>query len=162
MEAFIPDFMTTEDLNGTSSSSSSSFSPKHHNNPSYKQKYDIPNTSAIMDEEETDLDNDSEENMIDNSSSSSSNSEEHDEYDTASLTMKASTATTTTTPATTTTTTTTPYPPLQIRQFHCRGEGLPGRTTRWTALASPSCRGKWLRLTLDTPKKCSHPQFAFV
>ncbi|XP_075156397.1 somatomedin B and thrombospondin type 1 domain containing protein vexed [Haematobia irritans] len=157
MEAYIPDFMTNEDTHN------SSMSPlqKHHNNPTYKeQKYDLPNTSAIMDEEEeeeADIDNDSEENMIDNSSSS--NSDEHDEYDTAgALIQKASTATS----SSTTTTTPTPYPPLQIRQFHCRGEGLPGRTTRWSALAAPSCRGKWLRLTLDIPKKCTHPQFAFV
>ncbi|XP_054728978.1 uncharacterized protein LOC129237986 isoform X2 [Anastrepha obliqua] len=44
----------------------------------------------------------------------------------------------------------------------CRGEGVPGRTTRWRALTVPSCRGKWLRLTLGTPRKCPHSQFAFV
>ncbi|XP_036338693.1 somatomedin-B and thrombospondin type-1 domain-containing protein isoform X2 [Rhagoletis pomonella] len=44
----------------------------------------------------------------------------------------------------------------------CRGEGVPGRTTRWRALAAPSCRGKWLRLTLGTPKKCPHSKFVFV
>ncbi|XP_058978522.1 putative uncharacterized protein DDB_G0292292 [Musca domestica] len=178
MEAYIPDFMPMDEMNTTTTTSNNNNNMKHHNSnnnkPTYKQQ--IPNTSAIMDaeeEDETDLDADSDENLIeDNSSSSSSNSdEEHDEYDTASLTQKLgatssslATATTTTTTGRTSSTTTTlsPYPPLQIRQFHCRGEGLPGRTTRWTALAAPSCRGKWLRLTLDAPKKCTHPQFAFV
>ncbi|XP_061402667.1 uncharacterized protein DDB_G0271670, partial [Musca vetustissima] len=155
MEAYIPDFMPMDEMVNTTSTTSTS---KHNNNPS----------------EETDMDADSDENMIEDTSSSSSNSdEEHDEYDTASLTQKSSassnaspsTSTTIThssSSASTTTTTLSPYPPLQIRQFHCRGEGLPGRTTRWSALAAPSCRGKWLRLTLDTPKKCTHPQFAFV
>lgn len=47
--------------------------------------------------------------------------------------------------------------------FRCRGEGLPGRNTRWSALAAPSCRGKWLRLTIGQPKKCSSDaQFIFV
>ncbi|XP_067635375.1 uncharacterized protein vex isoform X2 [Eurosta solidaginis] len=44
----------------------------------------------------------------------------------------------------------------------CRGEGVPGRITRWRSLTVPSCRGKWLRLTLGTPKKCTHSQFSFV
>ncbi|XP_073835199.1 somatomedin B and thrombospondin type 1 domain containing protein vexed [Musca autumnalis] len=173
MEAYIPDFMTMDEMNSTAHNLNGPSTKHHNNNPSYKQKYEIPNTSAIMDEDETDMDAESDENMIEDSSSSSSNSEEeeHDEYDTASLTQKSAAATSsstnpstikTTTTTTTTTTTISPYPPLQIRQFHCRGEGLPGRTTRWTALAAPSCRGKWLRLTLDTPKKCTHPQFAFV
>lgn len=130
---------------------SSTLKSQHHNDSSYN-KLDLANTST-----EEDL-NDSDENMIDNSSSgSSSSSDEHDDYDTASLTVK-----TTSTTSTTTTTSTTPYPPPQSIQYHCRGEGLPGRTTRWSALAAPSCRGKWLRLTLDTPKKCTHAQFIFV
>lgn len=29
----------------------------------------------------------------------------------------------------------------------CEGHGAPGRATRFAALATPSCRGKWLRLT---------------
>ncbi|XP_030378084.1 uncharacterized protein LOC115626767 [Scaptodrosophila lebanonensis] len=56
-------------------------------------------------------------------------------------------------------------PPLvtpQPQSYHCRGEGLSGRTTRWSALAAPSCRGKWLRLTVGPPKKCNHAQFIFV
>ncbi|XP_055846482.1 somatomedin-B and thrombospondin type-1 domain-containing protein [Episyrphus balteatus] len=57
------------------------------------------------------------------------------------------------------TTTTTIHPSTT---YHCRGEGLSGRTTRWSALPAPSCRGKWLRLTVGKPKKCSHPQFIFV
>ncbi|XP_068159673.1 hybrid signal transduction histidine kinase A isoform X2 [Drosophila tropicalis] len=56
-------------------------------------------------------------------------------------------------------TTTTATPPIS---YHCRGEGLSGRTTRWSALAAPSCRGKWLRLTVGPPKKCNHAQFIFV
>ncbi|XP_060663411.1 uncharacterized protein LOC132796304 isoform X1 [Drosophila nasuta] len=56
---------------------------------------------------------------------------------------------------------------LQLQQqlplsYHCRGEGLSGRTTRWSALAAPSCRGKWLRLTIGPPKKCNHAQFIFI
>lgn len=50
----------------------------------------------------------------------------------------------------------------QISSYHCRGEGLTGRITRWSALAAPSCRGKWLRLTLDSPKHCTQAQFMFV
>ncbi|XP_017869432.1 PREDICTED: uncharacterized protein LOC108618037 [Drosophila arizonae] len=59
-------------------------------------------------------------------------------------------------------------PALQPQQqqlllnYHCRGEGLSGRTTRWSALPAPSCRGKWLRLTIGPPKKCNHAQFIFV
>ncbi|KAH8240489.1 hypothetical protein KR038_003497 [Drosophila bunnanda] len=53
-------------------------------------------------------------------------------------------------------------PPTLAPSYHCRGEGLAGRTTRWSALAAPSCRGKWLRLTVGPPKKCSHAQFIFV
>ncbi|XP_017036217.1 uncharacterized protein vex [Drosophila kikkawai] len=53
-------------------------------------------------------------------------------------------------------------PPTLAPSYHCRGEGLAGRTTRWSALAAPSCRGKWLRLTVGPPKKCNHAQFIFV
>ncbi|EDV95389.1 GH17600 [Drosophila grimshawi] len=49
-----------------------------------------------------------------------------------------------------------------LLSHHCRGEGLSGRTTRWSALPAPSCRGKWLRLTIGPPKKCNHAQFIFV
>ncbi|XP_002058183.3 uncharacterized protein vex isoform X1 [Drosophila virilis] len=49
-----------------------------------------------------------------------------------------------------------------LLSYHCRGEGLSGRTTRWSALPAPSCRGKWLRLTIGPPKKCNHAQFIFV
>lgn len=52
--------------------------------------------------------------------------------------------------------------PTPAPSYHCRGEGLAGRTTRWTALPAPSCRGKWLRLTVGPPKKCNHAQFIFV
>lgn len=47
-------------------------------------------------------------------------------------------------------------------KFRCRGEGLAGRNTRWTSLAAPSCRGKWLRLTVGQPKQCTDSQFIFV
>lgn len=47
-------------------------------------------------------------------------------------------------------------------KFRCRGEGLPGRNTRWSALAAPSCRGKWLRLSVGEPKKCTDSEFIFV
>ncbi|XP_037930795.1 uncharacterized protein LOC119665638 [Teleopsis dalmanni] len=57
------------------------------------------------------------------------------------------------------TTTTTPASKLIHR---CRGEGLPGRITRWSALPTPSCRGKWLRLTVGVPRKCTHSEFKFV
>lgn len=49
------------------------------------------------------------------------------------------------------------------KPYRCRGEGLTGRTTRWSSLAVPGCRGKWLRLTVGQPKKCSkQSQFIFV
>lgn len=47
-------------------------------------------------------------------------------------------------------------------KFRCRGEGLPGRNTRWSALAAPSCRGKWLRLTVGPPQRCTESQFIFI
>ena len=158
IEAFVQDF-TDNNLTAVTSKFKS-----HNETLVTMNKSDVGNTSS-----EEDI-NDSDENMIDNSSSSSSSSsssasEEHDDYDTAassSLTFKTTLLTTTTTSTTTTTTTTTPYPPPPPIQYHCRGEGLPGRTTRWSALAAPSCRGKWLRLTLDLPKKCTQPQFMFV
>lgn len=49
-----------------------------------------------------------------------------------------------------------------LTKFRCRGEGAPGRNSRFGALASPSCHGKWVRLSLDRPKKCSEFQFIFV
>lgn len=49
-----------------------------------------------------------------------------------------------------------------VTKFRCKGEGLPGRQTRWSTLALPSCRGKWLRLTLDQPKKCTESDFIFI
>lgn len=106
---------------------------EHHTNTS--RKFEIVNNSAILnedEEDEDDLDDDSE------------------DYDRSTI----PTTTTTTIPTTTTT-----HPSAT---YHCRGEGLSGRTTRWSALPAPSCRGKWLRLTVGKPKKCSHPQFVFV
>lgn len=47
-------------------------------------------------------------------------------------------------------------------KFRCRGEGAPGRNSRFGALASPSCHGKWVRLSLERPTKCSEFQFIFV
>ncbi|KAL1392840.1 hypothetical protein pipiens_012184 [Culex pipiens pipiens] len=49
-------------------------------------------------------------------------------------------------------------------KFRCRGEGLTGRSTRFTSLALPSCRGKWMRVTAKQLKKCSsaEEQFIFV
>lgn len=49
-----------------------------------------------------------------------------------------------------------------IPKFRCRGEGAPGRNSRFGALASPSCHGKWVRLSLERPTKCSEFQFIFV
>lgn len=48
------------------------------------------------------------------------------------------------------------------QKFRCRGEGAPGRNSRFGALASPSCHGKWVRLSLDRPRKCQEFQFIFV
>lgn len=49
-------------------------------------------------------------------------------------------------------------------KYRCRGEGSTGRNTRFSAMAIPSCHGKWLRLTVGQPKKCSYQdsQFIFV
>lgn len=47
-------------------------------------------------------------------------------------------------------------------KYRCRGEGLAGRNTRWSALPLPTCHGKWLRLTVGQPKKCKSSQFIFV
>lgn len=49
-----------------------------------------------------------------------------------------------------------------IPKFRCRGEGAPGRNSRFGALASPACHGKWVRLSLERPTKCSEFQFIFV
>jgi hypothetical protein len=52
----------------------------------------------------------------------------------------------------------------QKSKFRCRGEGSTGRNTRFSAMAIPSCHGKWMRLTVGQPKKCSYhdSQFIFV
>lgn len=49
-------------------------------------------------------------------------------------------------------------------KYRCRGEGSTGRNTRFSAMAIPSCHGKWMRLTVGQPKKCSYndSQFIFV
>lgn len=47
-------------------------------------------------------------------------------------------------------------------KFRCRGEGAPGRTSRFSALAAPSCHGKWSRLPVEPSSKCSEFQFIFV
>lgn len=49
-------------------------------------------------------------------------------------------------------------------KYRCRGEGSTGRNTRFSAMAIPSCHGKWMRLTVGQPKKCSYQdsQFIFV
>ncbi|XP_029724201.2 uncharacterized protein LOC109405215 [Aedes albopictus] len=46
----------------------------------------------------------------------------------------------------------------------CLGEGFTGRNTRFASLVTPTCHGKWLRLTGAVPKKCSsgEAQFIFV
>jgi len=63
---------------------------------------------------------------------------------------------------TTTITTTTRIATVAPKTYHCRGEGLTGRATHWSALPAPSCHGKWLRLTVGTPTRCSEAQFMFV
>uniref|UniRef100_A0A1A9WAI0 Uncharacterized protein n=1 Tax=Glossina brevipalpis TaxID=37001 RepID=A0A1A9WAI0_9MUSC len=118
-----------------------------------QQNFDDDNESLEENDEEED-----DENMVDGSSS---DQDQQDDYD--SLAMKRKIRTTTSTTTTTTTPTIAPLSSLNaLPNYHCRGEGLPGRTTRWSALAAPSCRGKWLRLTLRTPKKCTHAQFIYV
>lgn len=49
-------------------------------------------------------------------------------------------------------------------KYRCRGEGSTGRNTRFSAMAIPSCHGKWMRLTVSQPKKCTYhdSQFIFV
>lgn len=49
-------------------------------------------------------------------------------------------------------------------KYRCRGEGSTGRNTRFSAMAIPSCHGKWMKLTVGQPKKCSYQdsQFIFV
>ncbi|XP_055535329.1 somatomedin-B and thrombospondin type-1 domain-containing protein-like [Wyeomyia smithii] len=44
----------------------------------------------------------------------------------------------------------------------CLGEGLTGRNTRFSALTVPACHGKWLRLTVGLPKKCSPNEARFI
>jgi hypothetical protein len=52
----------------------------------------------------------------------------------------------------------------QRSKYRCRGEGSTGRNTRFSAMAIPSCHGKWMRLTVGQPKKCSYhdSQYVFV
>ncbi|XP_058066713.1 somatomedin-B and thrombospondin type-1 domain-containing protein [Anopheles bellator] len=54
--------------------------------------------------------------------------------------------------------------PEDTPKYRCRGDGLTGRNTRFTTLAMPACRGKWMRLTVGQPKKCpsSDAQFIFI
>lgn len=47
-------------------------------------------------------------------------------------------------------------------KYRCRGEGSTGRNTRYSAMAIPSCHGKWIRLTVGQPKKCSHLDAHFI
>jgi hypothetical protein len=49
-------------------------------------------------------------------------------------------------------------------KFRCKGEGATGRNTRFQAMAIPACHGKWMRLSLGQPKRCSHhdAQYIFV
>ncbi|XP_058837380.1 somatomedin-B and thrombospondin type-1 domain-containing protein [Topomyia yanbarensis] len=47
-------------------------------------------------------------------------------------------------------------------KFRCRGEGTTGRSTQFTSLALPSCRGKWMRVTSKQVKKCSAADAEFI
>lgn len=47
-------------------------------------------------------------------------------------------------------------------KYRCRGEGSTGRNTRFSAMATPSCHGKWMRLTVGQPKKCSYQDAHFI
>lgn len=47
-------------------------------------------------------------------------------------------------------------------KFRCRGEGITGRSTRFTSLALPSCRGKWMRVTTKQLKKCSSAEAQYI
>lgn len=47
-------------------------------------------------------------------------------------------------------------------RYRCRGEGSTGRNTRFSAMAIPSCHGKWMRLTVGQPKKCSYHESQFI
>ncbi|XP_055909621.1 somatomedin-B and thrombospondin type-1 domain-containing protein isoform X2 [Eupeodes corollae] len=124
-----------EDLPG-SSRNTMSISSQSKASPSHNntasRKTEITNNSALLSDDDEEEEDD----------------EDSEDYDRS------------TNPSTIATTTTTTTHPSTI--YHCRGEGLSGRTTRWSALPAPSCRGKWLRLTVGQPKKCSHPQFIFV
>ncbi|EAT48818.1 AAEL000192-PA [Aedes aegypti] len=44
----------------------------------------------------------------------------------------------------------------------CLGEGFTGRNTRFASLVTPTCHGKWLRLTGVVPKKCSSSEAQFI
>lgn len=47
-------------------------------------------------------------------------------------------------------------------KYRCRGEGSTGRNTRFSAMAIPSCHGKWMRLTVGQPKKCSYQDAHYI
>ncbi len=47
-------------------------------------------------------------------------------------------------------------------KYRCKGEGSIGRNTRFSSFASPSCRGKWMRLSNQSKKCKSEPEFIFV
>lgn len=47
-------------------------------------------------------------------------------------------------------------------KYRCRGEGSTGRNTRFSALALPTCHGKWMRLTVGQPKQCSYQESQFI
>lgn len=47
-------------------------------------------------------------------------------------------------------------------KYRCRGEGSTGRNTRFSAMAIPSCHGKWMRLTVGQPKKCTHEESQYI
>lgn len=49
-------------------------------------------------------------------------------------------------------------------KFRCKGEGATGKNTRFSALGVPTCHGKWMRLTVSQPKRCTHhdAQYIFV
>lgn len=46
----------------------------------------------------------------------------------------------------------------------CKGEGATGKKTRFSALGAPTCHGKWMRLSVPQPKRCTHhdSQYVFV
>ncbi|XP_071945308.1 somatomedin-B and thrombospondin type-1 domain-containing protein-like [Antedon mediterranea] len=45
----------------------------------------------------------------------------------------------------------------------CRGDGVQGERTRWTAIDSPGCRGRWIRKNIEQPCTCNTgSDFIFV